>query len=71
MEFFQGINRILLKWMKLWDEFVFGKSKKSLKKSKPETIKQSEKQNKYGKRKQNWDYEEEMVRPMMTLLLTY
>jgi len=55
-----GINRILLKWMKLWDEFVFGKSKKSLKKSKPETIKQGEKQNKYGKRKQNWDYEEEM-----------
>lgn len=49
--------------MKLWDEFVFGKSKKKVKTG----VKQNEKTNlnenqkKFGKRKQNWDYEEEMV----------
>eukprot|EP00795_Rhopilema_esculentum_P009123 gene9123-16782_t len=61
-----GTNRILLKWLKLWDEFVFGKNQKN--KVKRNNFKSSiqEKQNndnakKFGKRKQNWDYEEEMI----------
>eukprot|EP00112_Aurelia_sp_Birch-Aquarium-sp1_P012693 Seg2672.7 transcript_id=Seg2672.7/GoldUCD/mRNA.D3Y31 product="Chromosome transmission fidelity protein 18-like" protein_id=Seg2672.7/GoldUCD/D3Y31 len=55
-----GINRILLKWLKLWDEYVFGKSKKKMHKIKKENPNQQEQQNKFGKRKQIWDYEEEL-----------
>lgn len=55
----QGINRTLLKWIKLWDLFVFGKMRKSKKQKKREKMYENEL--KFGKRKRHWEYEEEMV----------
>eukprot|EP00794_Sanderia_malayensis_P009084 gene9084-10053_t len=53
-----GINRVLLKWLKLWDKFVFGKSTTKTRKSKGNQVTRD--QSRFGKRKFVKDYEDEL-----------